>query len=73
MECTLADINPCVETYLNTDTRATQDDAMVFLCALKNLSTEGQVKVYTRTTDYHARGIEGGIILLKAILLESGL
>lgn len=53
--------------------RAAQDDAMVFTSALDALSTEGHVKIYSQTKGFQVQGTDSGVILLKVILVESGM
>ena len=72
-EFTLRELQAYVSTFINTDTRASQDDAMVWSCALDSLSSIGQVKIYSRSAEYKVLGTESGLLLLKVILMESGL
>ena len=46
---------------------------MVWSCALDSLSSVEQVKIYARSEEYKVLGTESGVLLLKVILLESGL
>ena len=46
---------------------------MLYDCIINSLLSEGVVKVYNRSQDYHIVDYESGILLIKVILDESGL
>ena len=62
-----------IETYISTESRASQDDAMSFSCILNSPSSEGAIKVYNRSADFHCNGQEYSTLLAKVVLEESGL
>ena len=40
-------------TYITLNSRASQDDAMLYNCIISRLSSDGLVKVSNRSEDYH--------------------
>ena len=62
-----------VEICISTESRVSQDEAMLFSCILNSLSAEGADKVYNISEDFHYNRQESGILLAKVVLEESGL
>ena len=62
-----------VQSFVSSESRAAQDDDMLFNCIVNSLSSDGMVKVYSRYDDFTTAGYNSGILLMKVVLEESGL
>lgn len=61
------------ETYLGQESRAAQDNYMLFKCLMNSISKEGKNKVVIWREQYTVNGITSGNLLLKIIIRESHL
>ena len=60
-----------VSTYINTPTRAAQDEALLYSCLAASLSQDALAKVSTWKADYTVNNLQSGTLLLKVILRET--
>ena len=58
-------------TYINKETRKTQDTSMLYKCLMTSLSTSGQSKVLCHNKQYLIGPHFSGLLLLKIIIRES--
>ena len=72
-KCDISFLILYIDTYIDLETRAAQEDEILFKCMINNLSSEGKVKVYNHSREFTAGLDTSGILLLKVILDESGL
>ena len=62
-----------VKTWIDTESRAVQDDAMLFSAVTRSLSKDGLMRVFHRAEDYTVNGKESGVLAVKTVLDESSL
>ena len=62
-----------VETYIALDSMSAHDDIMLYDCIINIFSSEGLSKISNCSEDYHRGDYKSGILLIKAILDESGM
>ena len=58
---------------MSTESRAAQDDDLLFNYIVNSLTSDGLAKIYSKYDDFIAAGYNSGIILLKVALEEVGL
>lgn len=68
---TMEQIRAFEVTYLGTQTRAAQDNHMLYRCLIESLSTAGFNKVVLWREDYHVGDNPSALLLLKVIIRES--
>jgi len=66
-------IKAYVKTWIDTESRAVQDDAMLFSAVKDSLSKNGLTRVFQRQEDFTVHGKESGVLVVKTVLDESGL
>lgn len=59
------------ESYINDESRATQDTTMLYNCLMNSLSMEGRLKVQVYEEEYTVNEHMSGVLLLKVIIRES--
>ena len=67
-EFTLPYLVNYVSSYVDLETRAAQDDGMMYNCIINSLSSDRLVKTYNCSDDYYVGEYESGILLLKVII-----
>lgn len=61
------------ETYIDTPTRAAQDNRMIYNCLMNSINTEAKKKITIWRDQYTINGEFSGILLLKVLIRESHL
>ena len=60
-----------VQSFVSSESRAAQDDDMLFNCIVNSLSSDGMVKVYSRYDDFTTAGYNSSILLMKLVFRRS--
>jgi hypothetical protein len=70
-QITLEQVQAFAATYMNTETRATQDDAQLYHCLRKSLTKEAETNIVLYEDDYYSDERPSGLVLLKVIIREA--
>ena len=70
-QLTLAQVCTHAESYVNDQSRLTQDSSQMYLCLMSTLTAKGKNQVMLRQSDYKVGDQASGTCLLKVIIQES--
>jgi hypothetical protein len=70
-QITLEDVQLSTSTYLGTDTRKAQLEAMLYTCLSKSLSSSAQKRMSLMTAEFETGGRKSGTCYLKVIMMET--
>ena len=60
-----------VETHIDTQTRAVQDDGVLCRCSLASMSMEFMNKIKNKRAEFTVRGTESGLMTLRVMMSEA--
>jgi hypothetical protein len=70
-QITLAEVQAFAATYVETQTRAAQDDAQLYQCLRKSLTKDAETNIVLHEEDYTIGERPSGLVLLKVIIREA--
>jgi hypothetical protein len=68
---TIADITAHVTTYINGNSRRTQNSAQMLSCIKESLSDAGKLKILSESDKWKVNGKESGVLLFKIIMQKA--
>jgi hypothetical protein len=70
-QLTVENIRTHVETYINTNSRRTQNSAQMLSCIKESLSDAGKLKILSESDKWTVGGKESGVLLFKIIMQKA--
>jgi hypothetical protein len=68
---TIAEITTHVQTYIEGDSRRTQNSAQMLSCIKESLSDAGKLKILSESAKWTVNGKESGVLLFKTIMQKA--
>jgi hypothetical protein len=70
-QLSIAEITTHVQTYIEGNSRRTQNSAQMLSCIKESLSDAGKLKILSESTKWTVNGKESGVLLFKTIMQKA--